>query len=381
MQHHESACANTWKFPCARLVIGSRAVSCWRLTGAVGLVCGSIVSMAAGSESGLSPLSMLSLHFVVCALCVGYALVRRKVVGAETHTLLEILAVALAAMLSISWLSGVSTLVYLDATITGIGVLVAIGRIGCFSVGCCYGVKADIGLVYPHECGGDGRTRRFPVQLLDAAVWLLLACVGWTLVGSAAPGLPLATVLLGYGVARFAIEHLRGDRRPRWRGRSLSQWLSLVAIAGGGLLGQHIQGWSVGIGALLATGLVAWLSMARMSAKWLDPEPALERLGELDSLVSMWSASRPRQISTARVGPYMIGGLCTEPANVWSLSLSSNEGRCTSAEARLVLGALAERLGCGLEGATIRRSRAGVYLWQEAETTRGADPRPTTNAW
>lgn len=382
MQHHDSGhAANTGKFPCARLIIGSRAVSCWRLTGAIGLVCGAIVGMGAGTMSGLSPVSLLSLHFVVCSLCVGYALLRRKIVGAESHTLLEIFSVAIAALFLIAWLAGLPALAYLDATITGICVFLAIGRIGCFTVGCCYGVRADIGLVYPHECGGDGKTRRFPVQLLDAAVWVLLACVCWTLVGSSTPGLPLATVLLGYGAARYSIEFLRGDRRPHWHGRTVSQWLSLIAIVGGGLLGQQIQGWSIGVGVLLAMGFSAWVLMSRVGLRWLQPEPSLEHLSELESLVSAWSASRPRQITTAQVGPYIVGGLCTETTGVWSLSLSCTGTRCSLAEARLVLCALAERLGCEREGAMIRHSPAGVYLWQEAEKTRWADPRPYTQAW
>src|SRR5690606_12066296 len=295
------------------------------------------------------------------------ALARRKIVGNETHTLLEIFAIALAVEFLLTDSSNLPTLEYLDATVAGICVLVAIGRIGCLSAGCCYGVEADVGLVYPHECGGDGKTRRLPVQLMDGIVWMLLACVCWTLVGKAEPGVALATVLLGYGVARYALEFLRGDRRPQWRGRSLSQWLSLVAILGGGILGQQIRGWDLGVAILIISGLVAWAIMARAGAKWLHPEPSLEQLGELEALASDWSASRPRQITTVQVGPYKIGGLCTKTGDGWSLSLSGAEGACTFAEARLVLGAPGKRLGCASAGATIRRSPRGVYLWQEGK--------------
>src|SRR5690606_2095796 len=119
-EHETSHAADAWIFPCARLLIGSRAVSCWRLLGAVGLVCGSIVSMAAAAKSGLSPLSLLALHLVVCSLCVGYALARRKIVGNETHTLLEIFAIALAVEFLLTDSSNLPTLEYLDATVAGI---------------------------------------------------------------------------------------------------------------------------------------------------------------------------------------------------------------------------------------------------------------------
>jgi hypothetical protein len=332
------------------------------------LVCGSLVSMAAGAKSDLSPLSLLALHLLACSLCVGYALVRRKLLGKETHTLLEIIAVALMVGLVVTRAAQLPALAYLDATMVGTCVLIAIGRFGCFSVGCCYGVEADIGIVYPHECGGDGKTRRLPVQLMDAAIWTLLARVCWGLVGIVAPGMVLAVVLLGYGVSRYALEFLRGDRRPHWRGRSLSQWLSLVAIVGGGVLGQQIKSWTIGVSLLLAAGLAAWVVMARVGSRWLLPEPSLDHLGELDSLVSDWSATRPRQIVVRQVGAYRIGGLCTETTEIWSLSLSASEAECTFAEARLVLGALAKRLDCVTEGATIRRSAAGVYLWQQGKS-------------
>lgn len=348
------------------------------------MTIGSIIAMAAGVKSGQSPLGLLALHILVCSLCAGYAVLRQRLAEQETHTLLEVFAFSLGVVVTITWLGGLPILAYLDATVVGICALVAVGRLGCFSAGCCYGVEADIGLVYPHECGGDGKTRRFPVQLLDAAVWALLGCIGWTLVGSTPQGLTLATVLLGYGVARYALEFLRGDRRPHWRGRSLSQWLALVAVFGGGFLSQQLLGWSLGVGVLIAAGLSAWIVMSRPGARWLYPEPSLDRLdGSPKSLATKWSALRPRDIVTEHLDTYVIGGHCTrgETGEVWSLSLSSDEANCRFAEARLVLSALARRLGCEHEGATICRSIQGVYLWQEAEEARLRESRPYASSW
>lgn len=145
----------------------------------------------------------------------------------------------------------------------------------------------------------------------------------------------------------------------------MSQWLSLVAIGVGGALCQWLLGWTIEIAVLLLAGLATWLLMSRARLSWLCPEPSLDQLEGLDALAEQWVESPPAQVVAVAVGPYSIGGLRSEATSSWSLSLSATDEPPTRAEARLVLGALARRLGCTLEGATLQRTRRGVFLWEE----------------
>jgi phosphatidylglycerol:prolipoprotein diacylglycerol transferase len=105
----------------------------------------------------------------------------------------------------------------------------AIGRIGCFLAGCCYGDKTDLwwGI---HLHGAD----RHPTQLLEA---VSLFCLSWYLLKSQKPRLLLVShYLLVYGGIRFLIEILRGDIiRGQWGVLTPSQWISLGLILAGGI--------------------------------------------------------------------------------------------------------------------------------------------------
>ena len=87
----------------------------------------------------------------------------------------------------------------------------ALGRVGCFFAGCCFGIRTDSFLgVYldnpdiPHKV--------LPVQLFEAA-FLVVLCVYLVLRFYDGKRYALPHYLILYGIWRFSIEYLRGDDR------------------------------------------------------------------------------------------------------------------------------------------------------------------------
>lgn len=119
----------------------------------------------------------------------------------------------------------------------------ALGRVGCLSAGCCYGRPTSLpwgvtftnpeALVSPALVG----VPLHPVQLYESAADLLI--VGLCLrvlarveTGAARPGSGWAVYFLGYSVARFLLEFLRGDDRGQGLlGLSPSQAIAIVVAA------------------------------------------------------------------------------------------------------------------------------------------------------
>ena len=102
----------------------------------------------------------------------------------------------------------------------------AIGRIGCFFNGCCYGKPTDswCGVVFPGQLD-----RVIPTQLLEA---LGLAII--FLVLRRLPRAAFAAYLMLYALLRFCLEFLRGDQAMWWGGFTLQQLIS-VAVGAAGL--------------------------------------------------------------------------------------------------------------------------------------------------
>jgi len=103
----------------------------------------------------------------------------------------------------------------------------AIGRIGCFFNGCCFGRPSSHGIYFP----AHGRTL-FPSQLIDALSLLAVYAV-LRLIRGQKPGQLFGLYLLLAGLQRFLMEFLRGDERPFYGVFSIYQWISLgLAVAG-----------------------------------------------------------------------------------------------------------------------------------------------------
>jgi phosphatidylglycerol:prolipoprotein diacylglycerol transferase len=120
-----------------------------------------------------------------------------------------------------------------DLTAPWIALGQAVGRVGCFLNGCCYGFRTPHGLYFPvlGDC-------YFPSQIVDAltlgAVFLILYRAQRR---STTGGRVFALYLVAAGLQRFGMEILRGDVRPFYFGLSIFQWIALGVVAAGmGLL-------------------------------------------------------------------------------------------------------------------------------------------------
>jgi phosphatidylglycerol:prolipoprotein diacylglycerol transferase len=138
---------------------------------------------------------------------------------------------------------GLPTWSLADAIAAPLALSQAIGRLGCFAAGCCYGKPTDAwwGIVFTHpdatlHTGVSLNTPLIPTQLLQFANDLLIALV-LTLIlrrRPEPPGTVLWWYMLLYGATRFAIEFLRGDQERGlfFNGAlSTSQLFSLAAVA------------------------------------------------------------------------------------------------------------------------------------------------------
>ena len=136
-----------------------------------------------------------------------------------------------------------------DAMLPALPVAHAIGRIGCWLGGCCYGAPCDLpwAVHYPGEL-----IARHPWPLYEAAALTLLAVVFWRphALGLRVPGQRALAYVLCYACVRLALEPLRGDAvrgvfRVAGHAVSSSQLISLLALA--------VCAWAVARGRLVVS--------------------------------------------------------------------------------------------------------------------------------
>lgn len=139
---------------------------------------------------------------------------------------------------------GLSLLELADCVVPGMLVGLAIGRVGCFLNGCCYGGPCDlpwsvsfpagteVAAKYPAAAAGPS-VPVHPAQLyaaLDAALLAGLA-VAWTPLARR-PGEVLALVLTLHPISRLLLEEIRVDEPPALgTPLTISQLLSLALLA------------------------------------------------------------------------------------------------------------------------------------------------------
>lgn len=145
---------------------------------------------------------------------------------------------ALAAAYFLTKKYRVDFLSFSETVIISVPLAHAIGRIGCFCYGCCYGRPTDswIGVEFPTASpAGFMGAKLIPVQLISSfflfLIFLILILLRKPL--SRVKGGILASYFLLYGLFRFIIEFFRGDPRGYLGALSVSQVVAIGFLAAG----------------------------------------------------------------------------------------------------------------------------------------------------
>lgn len=130
----------------------------------------------------------------------------------------------------------------LDLGLAGVPLFHAMGRVGCFMAGCCYGVEYHgvFKVTFPESNIGNAPAdvELLPVQLIEAVLNLILWAILSTVYRrSSRRWLTSGLYLTCYGVMRFVLEFFRGDTiRGSIFSLSSSQFISIFILAAGVLL-------------------------------------------------------------------------------------------------------------------------------------------------
>lgn len=128
-----------------------------------------------------------------------------------------------------------------DVFAPGIAVGQAIGRLGCFSAGCCWGTETHlpwaVTFTNPEAYRLTGVTLGVPLhpaQLYEAfADALIFFFLYWLIAKPHTAGTIIGWYLSLYSVARFVIEFFRFHEQGLHFGLSYTQWISLATLAAG----------------------------------------------------------------------------------------------------------------------------------------------------
>lgn len=139
---------------------------------------------------------------------------------------------------------GLPGLVTADVFAPGIALGHAIGRIGCFAAGCCWGVQCDRSWAVTFNkpaawelTGVPLSIPLHPTQLYESFTELIIFVVLWRLFHRPhREGAIIGWYLLLYSIARFTIEFFRYHDQGLVAGLSLTQWISLATFASGAVL-------------------------------------------------------------------------------------------------------------------------------------------------
>ena len=129
----------------------------------------------------------------------------------------------------------------LDSLAPALAAAHALGRIGCFFNGCCFGKPAALkwAVVYPENTEPFvryGSMPLHPVQIYEAILNIILAAVLFAVVRKCKRGITAASYLLAYGLLRFVDEFFRGDHSDFVQGFTPAQVIGFAMIPAGIIL-------------------------------------------------------------------------------------------------------------------------------------------------
>lgn len=132
-----------------------------------------------------------------------------------------------------------------DCIVLGLPLGHALGRLGCFFYGCCYGRAANsfIGVLFPPDSlAGASGVKVIPTQLISAVfLFLIFLALFFLRKYKRFSGQLVAGYLWMYGLFRFIIEFFRGDDRLSLWGFSLAQIISVLLVLIGAYLYNRLS--------------------------------------------------------------------------------------------------------------------------------------------
>lgn len=231
--------SNLDKLVCPAVCIHHRPLPTFQVCGYIGLVLAILLAMTLVIiYQHLSPFVMLGIILAAVLTFFAQIFITKIITGEEdlVYYRHEIAVMTVAALLL--WMLRQPILLYLDATLLGVGLFLACGRIGCLMVGCCHGRPYHWGVCYREKHAAAGfpsyyvGVRFFPIQAVESLWVFSIVCAGTFFVLSRHPaGTALAWYVVTYDIGRFCFEFVRGDReRPYLWGFSEAQWISLILM-------------------------------------------------------------------------------------------------------------------------------------------------------
>ncbi len=129
----------------------------------------------------------------------------------------------------------------MDIFAPGVAIGQAIGRLGCFAAGCCWGRECDLpwGVRFRSDFAAPVPLDKplHPVQLYESFCNFLLFALLYKLSERPhRPGQVIGLYLVLYSTIRFCIEFFRNHEQSLVLGLSLTQWISLGLLAVGALI-------------------------------------------------------------------------------------------------------------------------------------------------
>jgi hypothetical protein len=138
-----------------------RSCPAFQVCGYAGLALAVLLTMTLVTYRSLSPVVMAGIVLAAVSTFLGLAMVTKIVTGEERliyyHHEIAVMVVAAGLL----WLLRQPIPPYLDATILGVGLFLARGRVGCLMVGCCHGRSHRWGVCYRAEHAAASFTHNF----------------------------------------------------------------------------------------------------------------------------------------------------------------------------------------------------------------------------
>ncbi len=129
----------------------------------------------------------------------------------------------------------------MDAFAPGVALGQAIGRLGCFAAGCCWGKECDLpwGVRFRSDFAAPVPLDKtlHPAQLYESAADLLIFAILYRQFNRRhRPGHVIGLYLVLYSTARFIIEFFREHEQSLVGPFSLTQWIALALLILGALI-------------------------------------------------------------------------------------------------------------------------------------------------